>query len=74
MEFLRFLFTFVFSEVGFIVVVSLGVIALLAIPLIISFIREAEYQKYITEKIHALINNNTTVTPEEFFELRNSKV
>lgn len=74
MEFLRFLFTFMFSGPRSVVVVYLLVTALVAIPLIISYIREAEYQKYITEKIHALINNNTTVTPEEFFELRNSKV
>ena len=74
MEFFFFLLTFLFSEAAFILVVSLGAIAILTIPIIISLKRQAEYQEYLSEKIHALINNTTTVTPEEFFELRNSKV
>lgn len=36
--------------------------------------KEREYKEYLRQKILNLVNNNTEVTPEEFFELRNAKV
>lgn len=74
MGFLSFLFQ---SGLWVIFLILFIIIAIIAISITLterSLRKEREYQEYLRQKIFKLVNNNTEVTPEEFFELRKAKV
>ncbi|WP_373471887.1 hypothetical protein [Carnobacterium alterfunditum] len=56
--------------VGFMISVIIAVSAAVALSILRANKRESEYQEYIEQEVHDLVNK-TKLTPEEFFELRN---
>lgn len=70
-SFLSFIFQ---SDIDFLFLIFSIFILIILILSTVSYYKQLQYQEYLRQKILDLINNNTNVTPEEFFELRNAKV
>ena len=68
-------FSFLFQSGLWFIFLILFIMIVIVITLTERSLRkEREYKEYLRQKILNLVNNNTEVTPEEFFELRNAKV
>ena len=74
MDFFFFLYFLFQSGLGFVFLMLFIAIVLVVVLTERSIRKEREYKDYLRRKILNLVNNNTEVTPEEFFELRNAKV
>lgn len=65
-------FSFLFQSGSWFIMLILFIIVIVLTER--SLRKEREYKEYLRQKILNLVNNNTEVTPEEFFELRNAKI
>lgn len=65
-------FSFLFQSGSWFIMLILFIIVIVLTEK--SLRKEREYKEYLRQKILNLVNNNTEVTPEEFFELRNAKI